>query len=82
MKFPILIKKKRVFLWRGNKWLNVSLSAQAHGYGIKGYYRFFVGLFHCLAGRHKYIHVFRMKDLKTHKECSYCGKENEKSSLV
>lgn len=76
MKFPILVKHKRVFVWYADHWINIHLSATSHGSGIKGYYRFFKGWIQCMFGKHSYIHVFRFdkgKDI----ECSYCWKEKE-----
>lgn len=84
MKFPILIKHQRVFIWYSDHWINIHLMAQANGGGIKGYYRFFKGWIECIFGKHRYIHVFRIKHMKTCVECSYCWKEKEieKNPLV
>ena len=77
MKFPILVKHKRVFLWYSGHWININLMAQANGDGIKGYYRFFKGWIECIFGKHRYVYVFRIKHMKTSVECSYCWKEKE-----
>jgi hypothetical protein len=84
MKFPILIKKNRVFVWYYGHWINIHLMAQANGDGLKGYYRFFKGWIKCIFGHHSYSYVFRMSDMKTQRECSYCWKEKEieKSTMV
>lgn len=73
----ILFKHKKVFVWYAGHWINIPLMAQANGDGIKGYYRFFKGWIECMFGKHRYIHVFRMKDMKRSVECSYCWKEKE-----
>lgn len=78
MKFPILVKKKRVFIWYSNHWINIHLESIANGAGFKGYYRFFKGLLLCILGKHRYAYVFSMETLSRNKMCSYCRKiENE-----
>ena len=44
MKFPILVKNKRIFIWYHGHWINIHLESIANGGGFKGYYRFFKGL--------------------------------------
>ncbi len=73
----VLFKHKRIFVWYGDHWINIHLMATANGGGIKGYYRFFRGWIKCIFGFHSYGHVFKMNDMKTHRECSYCWKEKE-----
>lgn len=73
----ILYKNKRVFVWYAEHWINISLMAQANGDGIKGYYRFFKGWIECIFGKHRYTHVFHMKDMRKSVECSYCRKEKD-----
>lgn len=73
----ILFKNKRVFVWYAKHWINISLMAQANGDGIKGYYRFFKGWIECIFGKHRYTHVFHMKDMRESVECSYCRKEKD-----
>lgn len=84
VKFPILIKKGKVFVWYSNHWININLMALANGGGLKGYYRFFKGFIECIFGKHRYTHVFRTSDWTSHIQCSYCQKEkdNEKDTVV
>lgn len=84
MKFSIHFKHKKVFIWYTGYWINIPLMAAANGGGIKGYYRFFKGLFECMLEKHQYINVFKMSDMKSHVQCSYCRKEkkNEKDTVV
>lgn len=80
----ILFKHKKLFVWYSGHWINIHLMAAANGGGIKGYYRFFKGWFKCIVGKHQYSSVFKMSDMKSHIECSYCRKENkiEKDPMV
>lgn len=73
----ILFKHKRVFVWYADHWINIHLMAQANGDGIKGYYRFFKGWIECIFGKHRYVHVFHMNDMRRSVECTYCWKEKE-----
>jgi hypothetical protein len=75
MKFPILLKKGKIFVRYGGRWINIPLSTQAHGGGLKGYYRFFKGWILCILSKHTYGHVFSMRDMKTYIRCQYCRKE-------
>jgi hypothetical protein len=77
MKFPILIKKGRIFLWYSDHWINITLIATCNGGGIKGYYRFFKGLLKCIASQHSYINVYRIISHSSRIQCSYCNKEKE-----
>lgn len=80
----ILFKHKKLFIWYSGHWINIHLMARANGDGIKGYYRFFSGWIKCIVGKHQYRNVFKMSDMKSHIECSYCRKEkeNEKDTMV
>lgn len=79
MKFPIIFKHKRIFVWYSGRWINIHLGAAASGDGIRGYYLFFKGWLKCVLGKHTYIHIFRMKTFTSHKQCSYCRKEKYES---
>jgi hypothetical protein len=77
MKFPILVKHKRVFLWYSGHWININLMSLTNGGGIRGYYRVFKDLLLCNFGKHRYGGVFRMKEMRSAIQCAYCRKEKE-----
>ena len=74
VRFPLLIKNGRLFLWRKRGWLNIKLRSSADG----GYVNFFYHLLRCYMGIHRYGGVFSMKTLETRRECMYCRKEEPK----
>jgi hypothetical protein len=75
MKFPILIKKKKLFIWYSNHWINVSSEIGYYGGGVKGTYRFFKGWIKCLFGKHSYSDIFCLKQWQAEHRCHYCRKE-------
>lgn len=80
MRFPILIKKKRVFVWYSGHWINVTLEAVTHGGGFKGYSRFFYHWFRCMIGIHRIGHFCgfsedehgKVDGFESYTACMYC----------
>lgn len=86
MKFPILIKHNKVFVWYGGHWINISLEAQAHGGGFKGYRRFFWHWARCAVGIHRKGHFAgfvhdendnRIVGFESYTACMYCRGQKE-----
>jgi hypothetical protein len=71
-----LIKNKIFFIKRKGKWLNTRLEVMANGGGIKGIFKFVLGLFKCCMGKHSYVSVFSLKTMLTEKECHFCRKKS------
>lgn len=75
MKFPFLIKKKRIFVWYSGHWINIPLEVACHGGGIKGTYSFLKGLIQCMLGKHSYSNIFCLKQWQSKRECHFCRKK-------
>ena len=75
-RFPILIKKKRLFIWYGNRWMNVNLEIMSHGGGFEGFKSLTKNIYNCLVKKkHKFIKIFYMKSMEHSVECMYCHKK-------
>jgi hypothetical protein len=86
MRFPILIKRSKVFVWYRGHWINISLEAQAHGDGFKGYCRFFWHWARCVVGIHRKGHFAgfvhdendkRIVGFESYTACMYCHEHKE-----
>ena len=75
-RFPILIKKKTLFIWYGDRWMNVKLEIMIHGEGFKGFKNFVKQLYRCaFQKKHTFIKVFYIDRLEDSVECMYCHKK-------
>lgn len=74
---PFMIQNRCLFMRYKGRWFNLKLESTSRGGGVRGYYRFFKGLAHCIKGRHSYGTVFRFRDLSSSVECAYCRKEKQ-----
>jgi hypothetical protein len=79
VKFPILFKHKKVFVWYSGRWINIQLEAQSHGGGFKGYLRFFYHWFRCMIGIHRTGHFCgftringKANVFESYTACMYC----------
>ncbi len=81
MRFPILYKHKKIFVWYSGHWINLSLEASAHGGGFKGYRRFFHNWIKCMLGKHTIGHYCgfvhdehddRIIGFERYTACMYC----------
>lgn len=82
-KFPILIKHKKIFVWYGNRWMNISMQIMIHGEGFKGFKTFSKKIFDCaILKKHSFHKVFYVDTLEHVTECSYCHlrKENDEKT--
>ena len=86
MKFPISIKKKKLFIWYGNHWMNINLQILIHGGGLKGFKRFTYNWIKCMFGIHTIISYAGFRDdgkgrrkFTRWRACSYCHKEVNKN---
>ena len=85
MKFPILYKHKKIFVWYSGRWVNLSLEATAHGGGFKGYSRFFYHWARCAVGIHRKGSFFgfveddngKIIGCESYRACMYCHGEKE-----
>lgn len=74
-RFPILIQKKKVFIWYGDRWMNINLEIMVRGGGFKGFKSLVQGLFNCMfLKKHSFRRVFYVNTLEYVTECSYCHK--------
>lgn len=70
----------RFFVRYKGRWINVSLEAQSHGDGFKGYRRLFYHWFRCMIGIHRSGHFAgfvkdedgKILGFETYTACMYC----------
>jgi hypothetical protein len=74
MKFPVLVKKRKLFIWYSGHWINIPLEITSYGGGLKGTYRFFKGWIRCMFGSHSYSSIFCLKQWQSKRQCHYCRK--------
>lgn len=83
--FPVKIIKDRVFVRYKGHWINISLEAQAHGDGFKGYRRFLWHWARCIVGIHRKGHFIgpveddhgKIIGFESYKACMYCHGHKE-----
>lgn len=85
MKYPLQFKNRRLFVRYKGRWINISLEAQAHGDGFKGYRRFFWHWLRCMVGIHRrgsfagFVEDDNGKivGFETYRACMYCHGHKE-----